>query len=203
MNVQNRLMFLVAPARSGKSTYAKVWERYQDTQTLNGMFPKNNPRVRVNADELRLAMHGCRYNGIMERLVHPFNEILIDKYLNMGYDVLVDETHCSEHAIKKILAIREDAIPIYIKASLEQCYERAYSSGQPDLVELGVIDRMFRNLRKVWNTYYKKPEINGMLQLDPPPWKPFEEATPEDFEYIVDRIREEGIPKHTNRIVTA
>lgn len=193
--MDNLLLFTVAPARSGKSTWAKLWERYQDPQTLAGKFPRTSPRVRVNADELRLAMHGCRYNGIMERLVHPFNEIIIDKYLNMGYDTLIDETSCSEYSIRKILAIREDATPIYIKASKEECYERARSSNQEDLIELGVIDRMFRNLRDTWNKY--SIGVDGTEYR-----KPFEDATPEDFEFIVDQIRKSGIKKHTNRIVT-
>jgi len=153
----NKLYFLIAPARAGKSTYCRKWESEKAYRTE--MIPDKpggydihfKPRVVVNADSLRLAAHGNRWNGYMEGMIHAMNEIIIKKYLLMGYDVLVDETNCSLKAIKRILSIRNDAIPIILNISVQTCFDRAEATNQGDLIP--VIQRMFKNLYEIWDKY--------------------------------------------------
>jgi hypothetical protein len=179
----NKLYFLIAPARAGKSTYCRDWERWStgSPNFHNGA----RPRVVVNADSLRLAMYGQRWNGYMEGIIHSFNEIIIKKYLLMGYDVLVDETNCSINTIKKILAIRNDAIPIVLNTPISTCIRRAYDTNQEDLIP--VIQKMFANLKKIWSQYAPMREDFCMIYEDLGSFR----MDQQKWNEIIDRIRPE------------
>lgn len=134
-----KITFLIAPARSGKSTYAKRWQKEID----------NTDKVIINSDEIRLALHGQRYVSTAEQFVFAINEVMVRTLFNMGYHLLIDETNCTMGSIRKWLQIDPDAEAICVEATREECYERARASGQEDLIEKGVIDRHFANLVKL------------------------------------------------------
>lgn len=180
--MMNQLFFFVNCARAGKSTVSKKWERYEHfdephLKSLNayqhnfdGMYftesyVSPNPRVVINADTIRLALHGKRFDSSRESEVWDAKWLMIKTFLHQGYDVLVDGTNTSHNTIWQILRIRENATPIFLGTPKEVCEERAYSSGQPDLVEKGVIDRMFGNLEHLWRLY-ADPEKRERFEVD-------------------------------------
>lgn len=162
---KGQLYFLVAPARAGKSTLANKWLKYNidilpdgkinkrhrpgEIWYYNKVFNTENPRVVVCADHIRLAITGQRFVSEAEGMVHATKEIMVRTYVNNGYDVLLDETNTNINNIKKILREYPDAIPYYIDTPIEVCYQRAKDTNQEDLIEYGVIDRMFGNLQQL------------------------------------------------------
>lgn len=178
--MMNQLYFFINPVRAGKSTVSKKWERYgrfsePHLQSLN--YPLNetgdytpNPRVVINADTIRLALHGKRFDSSREPEVWDVKWLMIKTFLHQGYDVLIDGTNTSHNTIWQILKIRGNATPIFLGTPKEVCKERAYSSGQPDLVEKGVIDRMFGNLEHLWNLYADKEKKHAFSVDDFQEW---------------------------------
>lgn len=175
----NRLFFMINAPRSGKSTICKKWERsYRfnepHLQALNyGLALGDvdpNPRVVINADTIRLALHGKRFDASRESEVWEHKWLMIKTFLHQGYDILIDGTNTSHNTIWSILKIREDATPIFLGTPESVCVERAYSSGQPDLDEKGVIRRMFGNLENLWQLYADKEKCNHFDIADFPEW---------------------------------
>lgn len=146
------LYFMVGLPRSGKSTIAKRWLDHKSCYICNGQiiklhhYKETNPRVVVNADQIRLALYGQRWWEDGENMVHALKNFMIRVYLNSGYDVLVDGTHTTANSIKELLRLNKAADFCLVDTSAKICAERAKLCGQEDLIERGVIDRMDKQL---------------------------------------------------------
>lgn len=156
--MDNKLYFLIGLPRSGKSTIAKEWQKYE-IDILNHKiyytgrtYPlDDNPRIVVNADAIRLALHGQPFIAEAEKTVHAIKEIMIKAYLLMGYDVLVDGTHTKIEHIDDLLYIRKDAEYLLIDTNINICKQRATDTNQEYLFK--PIERMAANLQLLKDTY--------------------------------------------------
>lgn len=135
--------FLVGPPRAGKSTYVQQW------QSILG----DRPRVVINSDSIRLALHGQRYAFEAETFVFAIKHIMIRCFKNQGYDILVDGTHSSEISIQRILEIDINAKPICLfNISPDECKRRARKDSMLDLGP--PIDRICSNISAVCGENY-------------------------------------------------
>lgn len=159
----SKLIILVGCARSGKSTWAKNWANenldYTDIQQ----------RVIVNSDNVRLALHGQRYNKLAEPLVHAVTDVMIKTLMmNENTTVCVDETNTTVSSLRKWLTLDPSAEVVYIEASPQMCKQRAIETSQEDL--LPVIDHMYNNLLKLCNYTIDKRiqsgEIDSSCRID-------------------------------------
>lgn len=148
---RGKITFLCAPTRSGKSTYTKKWLAEED---------EGEKRVVVNADQIRLGVHGRRFDKQYEGLVHYLKEVAIKHHLKEGSHVLVDETNTSMWTIRSLLRLDPDATPVYIPSTREICIQRAIATGQKDLVEKGVIEKHFTNLECLVQDYCGTTELS-------------------------------------------
>lgn len=132
--VQPQLLFTIGIARCGKSTYCDKWALTEGNRTI------------VSGDDIRLAMHGERFNRDAEPMVWAIHTYMIKALLLRGFDVIIDGTNTTEKSIHRILSIKPDARYILIDTPIEECKRRASASGQGDLVTDGVIDRQSAQL---------------------------------------------------------
>jgi predicted kinase len=136
------LHFTIGCARSGKSTFCTKWVRDVDLTNSD-----NLPRVISCSDDIRLALHGQRYNSKAEPMVFGIKQVMIQALLSRGHDVIVDGTHTSDISIRRILEIDPNAVPHIFDTNVNICIERAYKTGQDDLVP--VIKRHNQQLQKI------------------------------------------------------
>jgi len=152
-----KLYFLVGMARSGKSTIANNWSRYLCNITNNQLtnnYPSIEmssstlnyitPRVVVCGDDIRLALHGQRFNRLAEGIIEEIKYITIRALLHRGYDILVDGTNTTLTSIKKLLYIDKTADFYIVDTPLKICIDRAVDTKQCDLVP--IIHRMNKQL---------------------------------------------------------
>lgn len=133
--IQTKLYFTVGMPRSGKSSFCEEFVSQR---------PK---RVIVCSDDIRLAIHGKRYEPLAETMVFAVKHIMIRALLNRGFVVIVDGTHSTEISIQRLLEIDERAVGIVFDTTKETCIERAISTGQEDLIP--AIERIEGNLLKL------------------------------------------------------
>ena len=159
------LYYFMGCPRSGKSTLARQFLKYQldfvDGKPSNlreGMHEDDNPRVVINSDALRLAMHGQVWAGEAEGLVACIAEINARAFLNEGYDVLIDETNTSEASLIRIYRVARDckveAVPVVMWTSPEVCKERAIKTKQEYLFP--VIERCWKQLNDLRGEFESK-----------------------------------------------
>lgn len=147
------LYYTVGLPRSGKSTLCNQWinrtvkiENFEFVPLGIRETNMGNPRVVVCADDIRLSLHGQRYQEEAEEMVHSIKHVMVRAYLIRDFDVLVDGTHTSHNSVDKLhdIAIQLNAefipTPTNILTSVELCKERAKATNQEDLIP--VIDRM-------------------------------------------------------------
>lgn len=158
------LYYTIGLPRSGKSTLCDKWVSYEMDINWNQFEPYvreeilspnqqiENSRVIVCSDDIRMALHGCRFNSLAESMVGSIKEIMVRALLRRGFDVIVDGTHTTENSIKKILSLDKNAQYVYINTSAEKCKERARETDQEDLCP--VIDRMEFNLEELCKDAY-------------------------------------------------
>lgn len=181
-----RLLVLIGSSRSGKSTWAKQWQQ----------TPENKNKVIVNADNIRLALHGERYNKLCENFVHSITEVMVRALFIQGMYICIDETSSTISSIRKWLQIDPDAEVHFQDTAIEICKQRAYDSSQPDLVEKGVIDRHFGNLIKLTQYGYdlQSDDIyqrTGYYECDNKEWDiPSKEYILLAVEYIRKEVKE-------------
>jgi adenylylsulfate kinase-like enzyme len=157
--MNNKLYFFIGLPRSGKSTIAKEWQRYGIDILNHKMYHTgrtyalwgDNPRIVVNADAIRLALHGQAFIAEAEKMVHTIKELMIKTYLLMGYDVLVDGTHTKMEHIDDLLYIRRDAEYLLVDTDMNICKQRAIDTNQQYL--FAPIERMAANLQLLKDTY--------------------------------------------------
>lgn len=117
-----KLYFCIGRPRSGKSTFCNRW------------VEQEAKRVVVSSDDIRMALHGQRYEPLYETMVFAIKHVVIRAHLHRGMDVIVDGTHSSEVSIQRILEIDNCAIPILFETSEHECIKRAIEIQQFDLV---------------------------------------------------------------------
>lgn len=147
-----KLLATIGSSRSGKSTYCDEWA-------------KKPNRVIVAGDDIRLALHGCRYSNYAEPYVEAIKTTMIRTLLFRGFDVIVDATHTTEYSIKKILQLNDDVEFIYIPSDLETCIERAKNTGKPDLVP--VIKRHHQQIKYVIDNYGSYDNLIRNIEFSP------------------------------------
>lgn len=187
--MSGKISFLIASARSGKSTYASKWI---DDITINNFGAY--PHIVVNSDQIRLNLYGERYRHESEPFVHAITDLIVRTYYGMGYHVLVDETNTTKSSIRKWLSIDPDAQAIFIDTPIEICKERAYMSDQADLVEKGFIDKHFRNLIELcYYAHRKDEEAAGRKGLYTYFGAPEADFIYKAVEYIRQEVKEQKI----------
>lgn len=132
---KGKLNFTLGCPRCGKSTYCSEWVNEKEK------------RVIVCSDDIRLALHGKRYEPLSETMVFAIKHIMIRSLLNRGFDVIVDGTHSTEISIKRLLEIDENAEAVIFYTTPEECKARAKKTGQEDLYP--VIDRIHKNMTRL------------------------------------------------------
>jgi predicted kinase len=138
---KGKLKFTIGIARSGKSTYCTRWYQYLEDGVREML-----PRAIVCADDIRMEVHGERYNRHAEPVVWTIHTYMIRALLRRGHDVIIDGTNTTEDSIQRILQINHDADYVLIDTDVSVCKSRAIASGQADLIERGVIDRQSQQL---------------------------------------------------------
>lgn len=139
------LYFTIGLPRSGKSTFVNEW--------VKARGPSDRPRVFVSTDTIRLAVYNKRYDGECESMVHAITDIMLKHFLLLDFDVLLDCTNTTERSLERIRRFDPNATFIFVPTHPDICKDRAFECGHNDLVEKGVIDRMFNNLKHIyWNT---------------------------------------------------
>ncbi len=139
-----KITFTIAPARAGKSTFVRSW--------LKGVYPDGLNRVSLCRDDFRLSVYGERFNASREKEMHKAFDVALRALHQTGlYNIMLDETNTTIKSIRNIFKLDIEAIPYFIDTDIKTCKERAYASGQDDLVNKGVIDRMFNNLAMLCN----------------------------------------------------
>lgn len=115
--------------RSGKSTLTRKLARYYGCPI-------------VNADSVRLALHGQRFQGLAESMVFAIREIMVRALFNAGHDVvLYDETNYSRHARDRMRSDQWRTVFFEVDTPPDVCKQRAIDTNQADLIP--VIDRMW------------------------------------------------------------
>ena len=130
-----QLYFTIGMARSGKSTFCDKWAK----EKVN--------RIIVSSDDIRLALHGKRYEKLAETMVFAIKHVMIRAHLSRGFDVIVDGTHSTPISIQRILEIDRRAMPIRIDTPMATCIERAIATDQKDLI--GPIQRVNQQIREM------------------------------------------------------
>lgn len=125
----NRLICLTGLPRSGKSTMTAR------LRTILGCPV-------VNADSIRLALHGQRYQSLAESFVFAIREVMVRALFNAGHDtILYDETNYSRATRDRMKSTAWTSLYLEVPTSPEDCKARAIATGQPDLIP--VIDSMW------------------------------------------------------------
>lgn len=115
--------------RSGKSTLTAKLRVYYGAPV-------------VNADAVRLALHGQRFTALAEPMVFAIREIMVRALFGAGHQVVIyDETNYSRHARDRMKSDQWDNYYIELPTDPDECKRRALATGQPDL--LPVIDSMW------------------------------------------------------------
>lgn len=151
-----KLTVLIGLARSGKSTFASNW---QTDVFVSG--PPDSPRVIVNSDQIRLSIHGERYNKHAEPFVRAVTMAMVKSLYGQGYNVLIDETNTTVGSIRQWLEIDSKTEFIYLDTPMQTCQERAMDTGQDDLVN--VIIKMYSNLQETqWYSVGHWTDVSGI-----------------------------------------
>lgn len=134
---KGNITFCIGLPRSGKTSYCMNWVKELS----------DKPRAIVNADSIRLALTGERFNGFAEGMINQLKILQIKANLINGFDVMVDGTHTTWKSVKELLAIDPDAKYVFISADAYTCRRRANESNQEDLHP--IIDRMAKQLDEI------------------------------------------------------
>ena len=184
----NKVTAVIGLPRSGKNTFCGKWANEKDPDGLR--------RFIVSGDWVRLAYYGKRYIGKLEKFVHPIYETMIEALLMQdGIHLMLNDTHTSKHSIEKILNIDINTQFIFIDTSPEICKRRAYETNQADLVEGGVIDRMYDHLKTLASLSIKDMRDSFLQQYDGPSYanytnvKPSQDNIQNSIEIIRKRVK--------------
>lgn len=136
---ESKLTCMIGPPRSGKSTLA--------LQIKEQMEKLGQSCVILSEDSFRQALHGEDWIKTCEGFVRASIDLAALSLLNMGYSVILDDTHTSETNLKRVLRITNDVQFVIVDTPLEICVERATKLGQEKLIP--VIRRCCKQLEKI------------------------------------------------------
>jgi predicted kinase len=120
---------MVGLPRSGKSTIVK-----QLSKDLGAPI--------VRRDDIRLALHGQRYEQLAEEFVKAISDVMLRSLILSGHKVIiVDETNYSRAARERLKGPDRDVVFYEVPTPPEVCIERAIKTNQADLI--GVIQDMW------------------------------------------------------------
>lgn len=152
-----KLYYLIKLPRAGGSTWANLW-----VQEKPG-------RVIICGDDIRLAMHGQRYNPFAEPFVHAVKDTAIAALLRRNHDVLHDGTNTTAQSIHAMLHLDPEAEAIWLhkptnedewKAYIDLCCGRAVDTNQPDLIP--IINKMAVQMKHLMKDF--DSQIDGWRQ---------------------------------------
>jgi predicted kinase len=152
MKKSARLIFTIGLARCGKSTFCDRWVNGLEMTASTiadeeGDIAWGRPRAIVCSDDIRMSLHGERFNRDAEPMVWSVHTYMCKSLLRRGHDVIIDGTNTTRDSILRIMNIDTNACYILIDTPMEECERRAMACGHHDLVEHGVIRRQARQLR--------------------------------------------------------
>jgi predicted kinase len=136
--------------RSGKSTIVR---------DLAKRF--NAPIVR--RDDIRLALHGQRYQALAEPFIKAISDVMIRSLFLSGHEVVInDETNYSRAARDFVKSPHWKTVFYEVMTSPDVCKERAVKTDQADLIPiidamaaryepLGDDEERFEDWEKEWN----------------------------------------------------
>lgn len=125
MSFKPVLIAMVGLPRSGKSTISKVLAREWGNAPI------------VNRDNIRLALHGQRYQALAEPFVKGISNVMIRSLFLSGSDyVIYDETNYSRAARDFIKSPDWNTVFYVVETDPDVCVERAFKTNQPDLKEV-------------------------------------------------------------------
>lgn len=140
-----KLYATIGTQRSGKTTEGRKWLRHQPNQIL--FSDDGFPRYLWDSDFLRLELHGQRWAKPAEPMVWAIKNYAIRAALAAGHDTLACGTHTTKASVRRLLEIDADCGFVIIDTPLEVCIERAYKTGQDDLV--AVIPRLYQRVQEI------------------------------------------------------
>lgn len=112
-----RIIYTLGLPASGKSTWSLE-------------YLKSHPTTkRINKDDLRNMIDGGKWTHVNEKVVLSVRDDLIRKFLDMGYDVIVDDTNFNPKHVLKFHEIAEiyDAVVVcqdFTQVDVEECVRR-------------------------------------------------------------------------------
>lgn len=165
------LYYSIGCPRSGKSTIGRKWVKREvfidnnggvlDSTGLN--IWSDNPRIVVNSDAIRLAMHGQVYAREAEGYVAVTAEMMLRMFLVEGYDVYYDETNTSIESLRRVYRASKDAIPVIVPTLPSECKRRAVVTNQEYLFP--VIDRCAEQMTELLAHFdYHISEVKKYLE---------------------------------------
>lgn len=163
---KGRLYYTQSLPRAGKTSFAIKWSNFEEEleRTDYGFecykLPQNLKRAVISGDEFRKALHGNDFRIEAESTVYAMMDVATRALLNLGYDVLIDETCTTEQTLLRYLRLDPNAICIYIDVPEEECIRRAIETNKPYLI--GPIKRMSKQLKELranWNQTVDKLKL--------------------------------------------
>jgi predicted kinase len=143
----SKLIAAVGLPRSGKSSWARHFEIYEDQIQYFKDMPQEvlrERRVIVNGDAIRKALHGDVYHKESESHVFAIAEVMIRSLLETGHTVIWDECNTSLASLYGIFKLDPDAHIQYFSTPEETCINRAKLLNQDYLIP--VIQRSSKNI---------------------------------------------------------
>lgn len=123
------LICMMGLPRSGKTTIVRE------------LMKKHQAPV-VRRDDIRLALHGQRYQKLAEPFIKAISDVMIRSLFLSGHEVVIcDETNYSRATRDYHKSDGWDTVFYPVLTSPEVCKERAIATNQPDLCP--VIDEMY------------------------------------------------------------
>lgn len=142
------LTCMLGVPRSGKSTKAKL---------IQSQFESLGKKAIVlSEDTYRTALYGKPYLKECEMFLRGAIDLTAKALLIEGWEVILDDTHTSEHNLRRCLQIDMNASFSVVDTPINVCMERAIKHNQDYLIP--VIRRCYNNLERI-----KEIGLNNML----------------------------------------
>lgn len=142
--MEQKLIITKGLPASGKSTWAKE-QVSKDPENV----------VRVNKDDLRAMINASKWSKGREKHIELMQEITVKHYLNLGFNVIVDNTHLVPKWTTYFKELAEDfnvkfEIKDFTHISIDTCIERN---------ELREAKVPVRTIRDMYNMYVRKAPV--------------------------------------------
>ena len=127
----NKLILTIGIPRCGKTTWIKE-------------YVKEHPNtVVVSPDDVRLSLHGKRYELLAEPMIWSIVKIMVRSlFLSGNTNIIIDATHTSKKRRTFWNDLNENMYYKLFKPNKDVCIERAVRTGQSDLVK--IIEAMYK-----------------------------------------------------------